>query len=106
MMGGIALHRGHIAQIDTGEGKTLVATLSAYLNSLTGDGVHIVTVNDYLAERDAEWMGPIYAFLGLECGFVTAQSTAIEQQKAYASDVVYVTNASAFDFYETIWSAV
>ena len=99
MMGGIALHRGHIAQMGTGEGKTLVATLSAYLNSLTGDSVHIVTVNDYLAERDAEWMGPIYAFLGLECAYVTAQSSAVDRQKAYASNVVYVTNTEiAFDF--------
>ena len=88
LLGGIVLHEGMIAEMKTGEGKTLVATLAAYLNSLTGDKVHIVTVNDYLAERDSEWMGKIYKFLGLTVGCVTSKTSHEERVKHYNCDIV------------------
>ena len=99
LIGGLALHEGHIAEMRTGEGKTLVATLPVYLNALTGHGVHIVTVNDYLARRDAEWMGAIYRFLGMQTGVVVPGQTPKEKQVAYAADVVYGTNNEfGFDY--------
>ncbi len=97
--GGIALHQGRIAEMGTGEGKTLVATLPAYLNALAGEGVHIVTVNDYLASRDAAWMGKLYKFLGLSVGVVVPQMTAEAKRAAYNSDITYCTNNElGFDF--------
>ncbi|WP_424967209.1 preprotein translocase subunit SecA [Dinoroseobacter sp. S375] len=99
LMGGIFLHQGNISEMKTGEGKTLVATLPAYLNALTGKGVHIVTVNDYLARRDAEWMGKVYAQLGLTCGVVVPFQAEDEKAKAYAADVTYATNNElGFDY--------
>ncbi|MDX1563516.1 MAG: preprotein translocase subunit SecA, partial [Gammaproteobacteria bacterium] len=99
LVGGIALHQGKIAEQRTGEGKTLVATLAAYLNALTGDGVHIVTVNDYLAQRDADWMGPIYRFLGLEVGVVKSGQSLEDKRQAYAADITYGTNNEfGFDY--------
>jgi preprotein translocase subunit SecA len=99
IMGGAALHMGNIAEMKTGEGKTLVATLPAYLNALTGAGVHIVTVNDYLAKRDAEWMGRIHHFLGLTVGVILAQMEPEERKKAYAADITYGTNNEfGFDY--------
>ena len=99
LVGGIALHEGKIAEMRTGEGKTLVATLPAYLNALTGHGVHIVTVNDYLAGRDADWMGPIYRFLGLEVGIIRSGQTNEEKREAYAADIIYGTNNEfGFDY--------
>ncbi|MFH1379998.1 MAG: preprotein translocase subunit SecA [bacterium] len=99
ILGGIILHQGKIAEMRTGEGKTLAATLPVYLNSLTGKGVHIVTVNDYLATRDCEWMMPVYAFLGLTVGYITHDMKPQERQKAYACDVTYVTNNEiGFDY--------
>jgi preprotein translocase subunit SecA len=99
LMGGIALHEGKISEMRTGEGKTLVATLPAYLNALTGEGVHIVTVNDYLASRDAEWMGRIYRFLGLSVGVNLSQMRHDEKQPAYAADITYGTNNEfGFDY--------
>jgi preprotein translocase subunit SecA len=99
LMGGVVLHRGMIAEMKTGEGKTLVATLPAYLNALAGKGVHIVTVNDYLARRDAEWMGQIYRFLGLEVGCIVHELDDVERQRAYAADVTYGTNNElGFDY--------
>ncbi|MFM1895809.1 MAG: hypothetical protein RLZZ385_883 [Pseudomonadota bacterium] len=99
MVGGIVLHDGNIAEMRTGEGKTLVATLPAYLNGLTGRGVHIVTVNEYLAQRDADWMGPLYRFLGLSVGVVRSGQTAAEKKAAYASDITYGTNNEfGFDY--------
>ena len=99
IMGGAALHLGNIAEMRTGEGKTLVATLPAYLNALSGDGVHVVTVNDYLAERDSEWMGRVHRFLGLEVGCILAQMTPAERRKAYAADITYGTNNEfGFDY--------
>ena len=99
LVGGVALHQGKIAEMRTGEGKTLVATLAAYLNALPGKGVHIVTVNDYLAQRDAQWMGPIYAFLGLTVGVVKAGQSREEKQAAYRADVTYGTNNEfGFDY--------
>lgn len=99
IMGGIALHQGRIAEMGTGEGKTLVATLPAYLNALTGKGVHVVTVNDYLASRDAAWMGKLYKFLGLSVGVVVPQMSGEAKKKAYASDITYCTNNElGFDF--------
>jgi preprotein translocase subunit SecA len=92
MMGGMVLHRGSIAEMATGEGKTLVATLPVYLNALTGKGVHVVTVNDYLASRDAEWMGRIYKFLGLTVGIIVHGLDDVERRAAYACDVTYGTN--------------
>jgi preprotein translocase subunit SecA len=99
IMGGAALHFGNIAEMRTGEGKTLVATLPAYLNALAGDGVHVVTVNDYLAKRDAEWMGRVHRFLGLEVGVILAQMEPEERRKQYAADITYGTNNEfGFDY--------
>jgi len=99
LMGGILLHQGRIAEMKTGEGKTLVATLPAYLNALTGKGVHIVTVNDYLATRDSEEMGRVYAFLGLTTGLIVHGQTADEKRKQYACDITYGTNNElGFDY--------
>ncbi|MBX7062621.1 MAG: preprotein translocase subunit SecA [Pyrinomonadaceae bacterium] len=99
MIGGIALHQGRIAEMRTGEGKTLVATLPSYLNALTGRGVHIVTVNDYLASRDSEWMGRIHKFLGLTVGCIQNDLDDIERKEAYASDITYGTNNEfGFDY--------
>lgn len=99
LMGGIVLHQGKIAEMKTGEGKTLVATLPAYLNALTGRGVHIVTVNDYLAKRDAEWMGPIYRFLGLTVAYLQSGMDDSERKKAYQADILYGTNSEfGFDY--------
>lgn len=99
MIGGIVLHAGKIAEMRTGEGKTLVATLAAYLNALTGKGVHIVTVNDYLANRDAQWMLPIYEFLGLSVGVILSTLKPHERKAAYAADIVYGTNNEVgFDY--------
>ena len=99
IIGGIILHQGRIAEMKTGEGKTLVSTLPAYLNALTGKGVHIVTVNDYLAKRDSEWMGKVYRFLGLEVGLIIHDLDQNERKKAYAADVTYGTNNElGFDY--------
>ena len=99
LIGGIVLHQGRIAEMKTGEGKTLVATLPAYLNALTGQGVHIVTVNDYLAKRDSEWMGKIYRFLGLSVGLIVHGLTNDERRRAYAADITYGTNNEiGFDY--------
>ena len=99
MIGGITLHEGRIAEMRTGEGKTLVATLPLYLNAITGDGVHLVTVNDYLAKWGAEWMGSIFATLGMTVGVVYAGQTADEKQRAYQADVTYGTNNEfGFDY--------
>ena len=99
LVGGIALHNGKIAEMRTGEGKTLVATLPAFLNALAGNGVHIVTVNDYLAQRDADWMGRIYRFLGLTVGVNLSQMPHAEKQAAYAADITYGTNNEfGFDY--------
>jgi preprotein translocase subunit SecA len=99
LMGGAALHKGNIAEMRTGEGKTLVSTLPAYLNALTGKGVHIVTVNDYLAERDSEWMGRVHRFLGLKVGVILSSISPAERREAYASDITYGTNNEfGFDY--------
>ncbi len=99
MLGGVVLHQGKIAEMKTGEGKTLVATLPVYLNALAGNGVHVVTVNDYLARRDAEWMGQIYRFLGLEVGVIQHGLTDQERQQAYGADITYGTNNElGFDY--------
>ena len=99
IIGGIILHQGRIAEMKTGEGKTLVSTLPAYLNALTGEGVHIVTVNDYLAKRDAEWMGQIHEFLGLKVGVILHDMKDNERREAYACDITYVTNNElGFDY--------
>ncbi len=99
IMGGAAMHRGNIAEMRTGEGKTLVATLPSYLNALAGRGVHVVTTNDYLAERDSEWMGRVYRFLGLKVGVILANMTPIERREAYAADITYGTNNEfGFDY--------
>jgi preprotein translocase subunit SecA len=99
LVGGIVLHQGRIAEMKTGEGKTLVATLPAYLNALTGEGVHIVTVNDYLAKRDSEWMGKVYRFLGLNVGLIIHDMTKEERKAAYAADITYGTNNEmGFDY--------
>jgi len=99
LIGGIALHRGEIAEMKTGEGKTLVATLAVYLNALEGKGVHVVTVNDYLARRDADWMGQIYRFLGMTVGVVIPNLTDEERREAYNSDITYATNNElGFDY--------
>ena len=92
LVGGIVLHQGRIAEMKTGEGKTLVATLPAYLNALTGRGVHIVTVNDYLAKRDSEWMGKVHRFLGLTVGLVIHAVTGGDRKAAYRADITYGTN--------------
>src|SRR6187200_1212912 len=99
LIGGIVLHRGRIAEMKTGEGKTLVATLPAYLNALAGKGVHVVTVNDYLARRDSEWMGRIYRFLGMSVGVIQHELNDAERQVAYGSDLTYGTNNEfGFDY--------
>ncbi len=99
LLGGIVLHQGRIAEMKTGEGKTLVATLPAYLNAITGEGVHIVTVNDYLAKRDSEWMGKLYTFLGLKVGLIVHDLTGEQRREAYAADITYVTNNElGFDY--------
>ena len=99
LIGGIILHQGRIAEMRTGEGKTLVATMPAYLNALEGRGVHVVTVNDYLAKRDAEWMGQVYQFMGLTVGVVLNSMTSEERQQAYNCDITYVTNNElGFDY--------
>ena len=92
MIGGVVLHRGNIAEMRTGEGKTLVATLPVYLNALSGKGAHVVTVNDYLARRDSEWMGRLYNFLGLSTGLIVAGLDYDQRKQAYASDITYGTN--------------
>ena len=99
LVGGIALHEGKIAEMRTGEGKTLVATLPAYLNALPGHGVHVVTVNEYLAQRDADWMGPVYKFLGLTVGVIKSQQESSEKRAAYACDITFGTNNEfGFDY--------
>ncbi|MEH2262858.1 preprotein translocase subunit SecA [Nostoc sp.] len=99
LLGGIILHIGQIAEMKTGEGKTLVATLPSYLNALTGKGVHVITVNDYLARRDAEWMGQVHRFLGLSVGLIQSSMTPSERQKNYDCDITYVTNSEiGFDY--------
>ncbi|MBP5755291.1 MAG: preprotein translocase subunit SecA, partial [Clostridia bacterium] len=92
LIGGIVIHQGRIAEMKTGEGKTQVATLPAYLNALDGNGVHIVTVNDYLAKRDSEWMGKLYNFLGLSVGLIVNGLKNEERKAAYAADITYGTN--------------
>ncbi|HVW99574.1 MAG TPA: hypothetical protein VHA52_03910, partial [Candidatus Babeliaceae bacterium] len=99
LLGGMVLHGGNIAEMRTGEGKTLVATLAAYLNALSGKGVHIVTVNDYLARRDAAWMGPLYSFLGMTVGVILPNMPPYEKQQAYNADITYGTNNEfGFDY--------
>ena len=99
VIGGIVLHQGRIAEMKTGEGKTLVAILPAYLNALTGKGVHIVTVNDYLAKRDSEWMGKVYRYLGLSVGLIIHGLSAAQRREAYAADITYCTNNElGFDY--------
>jgi preprotein translocase subunit SecA len=99
MVGGIVLHRGEIAEMRTGEGKTLVATLATYLNAIEGKGVHVVTVNDYLAKRDAEWMGQIHGFLGLTTGVIVPNLSENERRAAYNCDITYATNNElGFDY--------
>ena len=99
MLGGMVLHEGQIAEMKTGEGKTLVATLPAYLNALTGKGVHVITVNDYLARRDAEWMGQVHRFLGLSVGLIQSGMGPTERKKNYGCDVTYATNSElGFDY--------
>ena len=99
LIGGIVIHQGRIAEMRTGEGKTLVATLPAYLNALTGKGVHVVTVNDYLAKRDSEWMGNVYRFLGLSVGLILQGMNTKERQEAYNADITYGTNNElGFDY--------
>ena len=99
LIGGIALHKGMISEMRTGEGKTLMATLPAYLNALSGEGVHIVTVNEYLAQRDSDWMGPVYRFLGLTVGVIKNSQVAAEKRAAYACDITYGTNNEfGFDY--------
>lgn len=99
LIGGMILHQGRIAEMKTGEGKTLVATLPVYLNALSGKGVHVVTVNDYLAKRDGTWMGKLYKFLGLSVGIVLGGMNSEEKRKAYACDITYGTNNEfGFDY--------
>src|SRR5919205_2667851 len=99
LIGGMVLHDGAIAEMKTGEGKTLTATLTVFLNTLAGDPVHIVTVNDYLARRDAEWMGPIYDALGVTVGVIQSEQDPYERHPQYACDVVYGTNSEfGFDY--------
>ena len=99
LIGGIILHQGRISEMKTGEGKTLVATLPVYLNALTGKGVHVITVNEYLAKRDSEWMGKVYRFLGLSVGLIYGRMDHTEKQKAYNSDITYGTNNEfGFDY--------
>ena len=99
VMGGAALHFGNVAEMKTGEGKTLTCVLPAYLNALNGKGVHVVTVNDYLAKRDSEWMGRVHRFLGLDVGVILAQMTPDQRRVAYAADITYGTNNEfGFDY--------
>ena len=99
LQGGAALHQGNVAEMKTGEGKTLVATLPSYLNALTGKGVHVVTVNDYLARRDAEWMGRVHRFLGLSVGVILANERPEVRRPSYACDITYGTNNEfGFDY--------
>src|SRR2546429_6284275 len=99
LIGGIVLNRGETAEMRTGEGKTLVATLAVYLNALEGKGVHVVTVNDYLARRDADWMGQIYRFLGMSVGVIVPNLTDQQRRMAYGSDIAYATNNElGFDY--------
>ena len=99
LIGGMVLHQGKIAEMKTGEGKTLVATLPVYLNALSGRGVHVVTVNDYLAKRDSEWMGQLYRFLGLSVGVIVHDLDDVQRREAYAADVTYGTNNEfGFDY--------
>ena len=99
LMGGMVLHGGNIAEMVTGEGKTLVATLAAYLNALDGRGVHVVTVNDYLARRDAEWMSPLFRGLGMTVGAIQSEMDSAERQEMYACDITYGTNNEfGFDY--------
>ncbi len=99
LMGGVVLHEGNIAEMRTGEGKTLTSVLPAYLNAITGDGVHVVTVNDYLAKRDADWMGRVHRFLGLDVGVILSQMSAADRRKAYHADITYGTNNEfGFDY--------
>jgi len=99
LIGGMVLHNGKIAEMRTGEGKTLMATLPAYLNALAGKGVHVVTVNDYLAQRDADWMGRLYRFLGLEVGVILSQQETGDKKAAYGADITYGTNNEfGFDY--------
>ena len=99
LIGGIILHQGRIAEMKTGEGKTLVAILPAYLNALSGKGVHIVTVNDYLAKRDSEWMGKVYRYMGLQVGLIIHDMDSDQRRKAYAADITYCTNNElGFDY--------
>ena len=99
LIGGVMLHQGHIAEMKTGEGKTLVATLPTYLNALSGKGVHVITVNDYLAKRDSMWMAQVYNFLGLSCSYLIAGLEAEERKEAYNSDILYATNNElGFDY--------
>ena len=99
LIGGIALHKGMISEMATGEGKTLVATLPLYLNALSGRGAHLVTVNDYLAQRDSEWMGTIFRFLGLTVGCILHDQSPLERKEQYACDITYGTNAEyGFDY--------
>ena len=99
LIGGMVLHEGMIAEMRTGEGKTLVATLPAYLNALTGDSVHLITVNDYLATRDAAWMAPLYEFLGMSVGVIHSGQSPEDKRNAYACDIVYGTNNEfGFDY--------
>ena len=99
IIGGIVLHRACIAEMQTGEGKTLVATMPVYLNALTGRGVHVVTVNDYLARRDSEWMGKVYRYLGLSVGLIIHGLSAAQRREAYAADITYCTNNElGFDY--------
>src|SRR5208282_3523950 len=99
ILGGIVLHRGNIAEMVTGEGKTLVATLPACLNAVEGKGVHIITVNDYLARRDCEWMSPIYRALGLSAGFIQSDMDPVKRRQAYDCDITYGTNSEfGFDY--------
>ena len=98
-MGAIVLHEGDIAEMKTGEGKTLVATMPLYLNALPAQSVHLVTVNDYLAKRDAEWMGPVYEALGMRASFIRNQMPFAERKEAYAADITYGTNSEfGFDY--------
>ena len=99
LIGGIVLHQGRIAEMKTGEGKTLVAILPCYLNALTGKGVHVVTVNDYLAKRDSEWMGKVYRYMGLTVGLIIPGMTPAERRVSYAADITYCTNNElGFDY--------
>ena len=99
MIGGMVLHQGKISEMRTGEGKTLMSTLPAYLNALTGKGVHVITVNDYLATRDAEWMGKVFNFLGMSVGVITSEMPYEDKQQAYAADITYGTNNEfGFDY--------